>query len=249
MAGKQLLASGDLYSREKIGAFPEDFQDEIAVSNLQKIGLLDEDKRVKKRKAEHLASKMAKRKVAPTTDEQFEDSAKSAIVDNDRDWKDEATVERIRDLEMLASKAFWDKLKVNNAVVTYRFKSVLKSVLPDFWDPSMESRSKASIMPELKAYLSQLEAKAKAAQPGACQGTLEEVVKVDNTTYLSNERAALQSFQKHGESLFELCGVEIGEAFRGFGGILDEDWEVEAEECDSESEVEHECEYEYEEED
>jgi len=137
---------------------------------------------------------------------------------------------------------------VNNTVPEHHFKKVLEEVLVDFWDPSMMDRSKASIMPELKSYLSELEAKVKAAQPSERQGILEEVVKVDNTTYLSNERAELQTFQKHGESLFESCGREIAERFCGFGGIADEDWEEEAEEYDSESEIEYEYEYEYEEE-
>jgi len=162
------------------------------------------------------------------------------------------TTERYSDLTTLSSKTFWGKLKVNHDVPELGFKSVLENVLPDFWNPGMESRSKTSIMPELKSYLAELETKVNAAMPNERQAILEECVKVNKTSYLSNERAALQSFQKHGELLFESFGVDIGEDFCGFGGIPNDDWEKEAKEYDdlssSESEIEYEDKHEHEEE-
>jgi hypothetical protein len=57
----------------------------------------------------------------------FKEKDASTAVGNDLLWEDPAIVQRTEDLERLASKAFWQGLKVKDG-----FQKEFKTVLPNF---------------------------------------------------------------------------------------------------------------------
>ena len=238
MLGEQLLASGKMYGREYLELLGEEFLKTVGVKRLAKVGVMEENRAVKERKAARLAEKIARStRVSPTIVD-FEDRAAESVIANDATWQDPTKSQRKADLELLASERFWAKLLVRNPNPAHQFKTVLRNVLPDFWnEETMGPKAKKRIMPDLSEYLYQVRTEAaKQLDPDERQAFLEQFILIDKTDFLSVERSEAQQFKMRATALLNSCGTAIDNQFKNLGGMTPADWDAADDEDESDDE-------------
>jgi hypothetical protein len=225
MLGVQLLASGAKYEKREVDLLPAEFRKEIGVRAIQDKGILHKDKEVQLLKAEREEAKHARRTGVPLTIDLFKEKAKLTAVGNDLTWKSPEIVLRTADLERLASSPFWKGLRVMD-----KFTNVLKGVLPYLWDElvlkdevTLET-SKTGFIRKIIPYLKLVD---NIAEKRALNTLLPDVdmadmkrtdilasfVKQDDTTHLSDARAATKKIHKLTAALISSGGTEIDERY------------------------------------
>jgi len=183
--------------------------------------ILHKDKAVEQQKAERAEAKHARRTGVPLTMAQFMEKAASTIVGNDLLWEDPTIVQRKQDLERLASRTFWQGLKVKDG-----FKDELKVVLPNLWvklvRDEMTMYTKAALLKVIGEHLKDVSKIAdKAGDNNLSDDDISSdmkrtdilalFVKQDATMCLSDARAAAKKSHMLRASVIASCGTDIEE--------------------------------------
>ena len=173
MVGVQLKESLKQYSIHAIKSLPSDASESIRISKIQEIGLKRKEADAKKKAIEKSELKARKAKSQPPSLSSWMEKAKKRKLANDGNRKSKEEREQDKDLELVMTKSYWSKIKVNGPAGREPLYREVENVLPHLVVPDLRTKTKGKLVDLVHAHVKAVVAIGKGEANGITDDSLE----------------------------------------------------------------------------
>lgn len=173
MVGVQLKESLKQYSLHAINSLPSDASESIRISKIQEIGLKTKEADAKKKAVEKSDLKARKAKSQPPSLSSWLEKAKKRKLANDGNRKSKEERQRDKDLELVMTKSYWSKIKVNGPGGREPLYREVENVLPHLVVPDLRTKTKGKLVDLVYAHVKAVVGIGKGEANGITDDSLE----------------------------------------------------------------------------
>ena len=173
MVGVQLKQSLSQHSVHAVNSLPSNATESIRISKIQEIGLKSKEADAKRKAIEKsdLVARKAKSQPAPLSS--WIEKAKKRKLANDDNRTTKEERERGKDLELVMTKSYWSKIKVNGPEGREPLYREVENVMPHLVAPDLRTKTKKILVDLVYAHVKAVVAIGKGEANGITDDSLE----------------------------------------------------------------------------